>query len=651
MPTKEEMYAEAWRRGILPQEKKERYYEAVKRGLMKNPELLSQINNGGNDYSDDGLSQSEPPAEHAFNDLESVFMDVGRGIGRGSAGIIENLANTYLDANAELNKMIGIGDGSYTPVNLQEHIAKIFPDSGSDVGKIAEYAPEMALTFSGWGAGERAAQAVQALPKLQKFIQSEKVIPRLSQWALKTLGGSVGAQAATGKIPDEQQIATDFAINTLMHGTGKVLGMGYRAVTGTPDADMKALVDLAKNYDVPLLTSDVFKPKSGVGKTIQTYSEQIPFIGTAPRRVSQQSARIRMLDKLSSEYIQPSSGEIYESLVRQRDKVKSAAGERYKKIGDAMGEQPINLTLTIKEIERSLDELSKPGVIRDESSISSLEKIKEHMSAAPQSFEMLKTNRTNFRNFVQGERAVLPTNTDRLMQRIYKAMTSDLEQAVQNKLGNQTLHKYRQANVIYADEANKIMNTRLKHIFEKGGMIPEAALKGLYAKNPSEIKAFYRSLDNRGKNAARSELIASAIAKSTEETSGQPIINPTKFINIIKALNEQSGIVFKGDEAQMIGGINKLLNATRRAQESAASPATGQKLIPLSGVALGSSIGLVKALAAIAGTGAAAQIYESPLIRDALIKLAGTPAGSTAFEQAINRALEVVRSSLVASDD
>ncbi|MDK9585413.1 hypothetical protein [Lelliottia wanjuensis] len=59
MATKEEKYAEAYRRGILPADKKAKYEEAVRRGLMSNPELKAKL--AGVDLPDIDIPEQKQP--------------------------------------------------------------------------------------------------------------------------------------------------------------------------------------------------------------------------------------------------------------------------------------------------------------------------------------------------------------------------------------------------------------------------------------------------------------------------------------------------------------------------------------------------------------------------------------------------------------
>lgn len=561
------------------------------------------------------------------------------------ADIIPEVGDSVVEAAAWAGQKLGVGDGSYTPATRFKNMLPDWAKPQTTAGKIASEAIPYMLPESKAGDIPQIAEHLANAGKniVEKFARSgvfrENAIGAL-------------ANSDTGdKTQAESTLVENLAFGKVLNLSGKLLGVGYRAIKGNPDAAMKELVQLGERHGVPIHTTDIIRPESGLAKTIRTYGDQIPVLGTSSMRVAQQRSRQKLVTSLAEKYESPGDDEIYQSLVRQKDKIRQAAGTVYRDIESKMGDVTVDTSRTKDAINNVIHTLTRPGIIRDEASISALQRVKEQMSGAEQTHEMLKTNRTTFRDEIQGDRKVMPKNLDRLLQQISDAMTEDLHSGIEKKLGSQASSKYQKANAIYADEAQKLKNTNLKRIFERGGMIPEEALKGLYSKKPSEVKLFYRSLDEKGKDAARRELISKAIEEATEDNTGSPVINPTKFINNIKKINSQMGIAFAGDESKYIGGINNLLNITRHAQEAAASPATGQKNIPIGGAILSSMQGLAKTITEAAVAGSIGRLYESQLVRDAMIRISGTPADSTGFEQVVNAATDALSTAIRGGSD
>lgn len=636
MATKEELYAEAYRRGILPADKKAMYEEAVRRGLMQNPELKAKLESID-------LPDLSSPKDTSKSQQQTIEGEVGTGLKESAralisaaasvADIVPEIGDSIQSAAAWSAGKLGVGDGTYTPAaritNYLPDWAKPQTTAGKTVAEIIPFfaAPE----------GDAATVAERATTVGQKMIQ--RVAQSFKENAVGSLAGASQGDANGAPLA----LLENMALGETFHQAGRLLGAGYRAIKGNPDAAMKELVDLAKEYNVPLMATDVASPKTAIGRIFRTYGEQVPIVGTGGARAAQQEERRGVLGRLKDQFPEPTDDEIYQSLVRRKDKIQSAAGRRYKDIENRMGQDVIPTAETIKAIDSVLDELNRPGKMRDKASISALEEFKNDFMAAPQTYDLLKENRTSFRDDIRGERQIMPKNMDRLNMKIESAMTKDLHDAVQSKLGPEGLAKYKQANSVYAGEREKIKNTRLKNVFEKGEMIPEKATESLFSKHPSEVKAIYRSLDSKGKDAFRREIISRALSKATDEIDGREVVNPTRFIREMGKMDKQFQIAFRGDDAKQLIGIQKLLRATRHAQDAALNPPTGARAVPLLMAVLGGSLaGFVPAISVAIGGGGLARAAESKVVRDALIRLAGTPEGTTAFEGVIKNIANLI---------
>ncbi|MDF4667648.1 hypothetical protein P3526_25580, partial [Vibrio parahaemolyticus] len=166
----------------------------------------------------------------------------------------------------------------------------------------------------------------------------------------------------------------------------------------------------------------------------------------------------------------------------------------------------------------------------------------------------------------------MPNRSDAAINRVYKAMSDDAGDAISTNLGADALRKYNQANAIYADEANKILNTRLKSILTKGDLTPEVVNNILFSKNKSEIRSLYNSVDTRGRAQMRNAIIGKAIEKAGD--------SPDQFLRQLNIMSNQTGIAFRGQEAIYINGLKKYLEATRQASKAGVTTPTGQQAIP-----------------------------------------------------------------------
>lgn len=439
-----------------------------------------------------------------------------------------------------------------------------------------------------------------------------------------------------------QNAATNAAVNLgaqgLLSTAAKGIGRGITALKGEIAPEAQQAINFANQADVPLLTSDVVQPGTFTGRSAQALGEKVPLTGTGTLRRGQQEARSELVQRYAQQFDSPAPDEIVQSLQRQTNKVKQAAGQRMTQVNDAMQSAgTITPTQAISAIDTEINRLSRLGGAADEQTISKLQTYKDELSKGAD-FGLLRDLRTQFRQDVKGDRVVWPGQSQAAVNRVYSALTNDVNQAVNDTLGSQVASRYKQANAVYANEAQLVNNTRLKNVLQKGDLTPEVVNNLLFSNKPSEVRQLYNSLDYRGRSAAR----ASVIGKAYEKSGG----SPDKFLNEVNRLSSQTGILFKGAERQYLEGLTTYLDQTRRAARAGVVTPTGQELFQVAvpaGVAtdvvgtggVGTAIGL--------SYGAVARFYESKPIRNAMLRLANTKAGSPAYERALSQVAIAVR--------
>jgi hypothetical protein len=174
--------------------------------------------------------------------------------------------------------------------------------------------------------------------------------------------------------------------------------------------------------------------------------------------------------------------------------------------------------------------------------------------------QQLSNLRSQFRQDVKGERLVMPNRSDAAIQRVYRAMTGDIDSSIGQNLGNDTLRRYKQANAVYADEASKLQNTRLKNVLMKGDLTPEVVNNMLFSKNKSEVQNLYNSVGQIG----RAQMRNGIIGKAMEKSGG----SPDQFLRQVNMMSNQTGIAFKGRDAAYLKGLKNYLESTKRAGQA-----------------------------------------------------------------------------------
>ncbi|EBX7665010.1 lytic transglycosylase domain-containing protein [Salmonella enterica] len=585
---------------------------------------------------------SQPQQQGGFiSDLGNAAAETGRGLlqaGVNLANIPASMADAVASAGAWAGQKLGIGDGTYQPAPrvTTQGLEQGF---GLQQGALTPQTTEGKI-FS------------EALPYLTPVgveriaAQAPSIAGRVAQGASRLLAeNAVGSLAANSERDNPGALATDLGTGVALGGAinqlGRAAGAAYRGIRGTIAPEAQQAIQFANAADVPLHTTDVLQPNSRVGRMAQTTAENIPFAGTSTMRANQQEARSQLVDEFASRFGEYDPSIVVGSLKAKTSGIKRAAGNRLEQVQNAMAGVNIQPSKAIQQIDTEIASLQKLGKVADNDTISKLQAYRDELTrnagaSGPVAMDLQQLSglRSQFRQDVKGERTVLPNRSDAAIQRIYNAMTSDIDSAIGQNLGNDTLRRYKQANAIYADEANKLQNTRLKNVIMKGDLTPEVVNNMLFSKNKSEVQNLYRSVGQVG----RAQMRNGIIGKAMEKSGG----SPDQFLRQINLMSNQTGIAFKGRDAAYLKGIKNYLEATKRAGQAGVTTPTGQQTIPF---ILGIGTVTNPALVGVGGGyGLLARMYESKPARNSMLRLANTPRGSTAFEKALAEVERAVNS-------
>ncbi|EBV0877679.1 lytic transglycosylase domain-containing protein [Salmonella enterica subsp. enterica serovar Heidelberg] len=579
--------------------------------------------------------EAQPQDRGGFlSDIVSAAAETGRGMlqaGVNLANIPASMADAVASAGAWAGKQLGLGDGTYQPAPrvTTEGIAQ---DFGLQQGALTPQTTEGKI-FS------------EALPYLTPVgaeriaAQAPTIAGRVAQGASRLLAeNAVGSMAANSVQDNPEELATDLGTGVVLGGAinqlGRAAGAVYRGVRGAISPEAQQAIRFANSADVPLHTTDVLPPNSRVGRMAQTTAENIPFAGTSSMRANQQEARSKLVDEFASRFGEYDPSIVIGSLKAKTSEIRKAAGNRLEQVQSAMTGVNIQPTRAIQQIDDEIGKLQKLGQVADTDTISKLQAYRNELAKGDVNLEQLSRLRTQFRMDVRGERTQMPPPAEAAVQRVYRAMTGDIDNSIGQNLGNDTLRRYKQANAVYADEASKLQNTRLKNVLMKGDLTPEVVNNMLFSKNKSEVQNLYRSVGQVG----RAQMRNGIIGKAMEKSGG----SPDQFLRQVNLMSTQTGIAFKGRDAAYLKGLKNYLESTKRAGQAGVTTPTGQQTIPF---ILGIGTVTNPALVGVGGGyGLLARMYESEPARNAMLRLANTPRGSTAFEKALAEVERAVNS-------
>ncbi|EMC1120685.1 lytic transglycosylase domain-containing protein [Salmonella enterica] len=579
--------------------------------------------------------ESQPQQQGGFiSDLGNAAAETGRGLlqaGVNLANIPASMADAVASAGAWAAQKLGIGDGTYQPAP-RVTTQGLEQDFGLQQGALTPQTTEGKI-FS------------EALPYLipvgaeRIAAQAPSIAGRVAQGASRLLAeNTVGSLAANSERDNPEALATDLgtgvALGVAINQLGRAAGAAYRGIRGTIAPEAQQAIQFANAADVPLHTTDVLQPNSRVGRMAQTTAENIPFTGTSSMRANQQEARSQLVDEFASRFGEYDPSIVIGSLKAKTSGIRKAAGNRLEQVQSAMTGVNIQPTRAIQQIDDEIGKLQKLGQVADTDTISKLQAYRNELAKGDVDLEQLSRLRTQFRMDVRGERTQMPPPAEAAVQRVYRAMTGDIDNSIVQNLGNDTLRRYKQANAVYADEASKLQNTRLKNVLMKGDLTPEVVNNMLFSKNKSEVHNLYRSVGHVG----RAQMRNGIIGKAMEKSGG----SPDQFLRQVNLMSTQTGIAFKGRDAAYLKGLKNYLESTKRAGQAGVTTPTGQQTIPF---ILGIGTVTNPALVGVGGGyGLLARMYESKPARNAMLRLANTPRGSTAFEKALSDVERIVNS-------
>ncbi|MEL7478263.1 MAG: hypothetical protein AAGJ17_05135, partial [Pseudomonadota bacterium] len=357
---------------------------------------------------------------------------------------------------------------------------------------------------------------------------------------------------------------------------------------------------------------------------------------TAGGQRSQQEARQEITNRFVSKF-EPSYDEIKKS-VSDKLGAKFTKSIEYRQLAlDKAKNAPVSKEKTLNAIDKELDRLTKtssgvPLATVDEGAVKALNDYKTDVINAS-NIDELASLRTNFRDDMSPSFGERSNRKEGAIKRIYGAMTSDMDDTIKPNVTPKEFANYKKGNELYGKTSEEVKKGRIKKILQGGeDLSPEQINNALLNKDSVVRSKFYKSLDENGRQNAR----AAIIKKLANDSSPDGELSVNQFLNKLKNNNDSINTFFRGKDRKELEGLKNALIATRSAQNAALNPPTGQRLAPYL-LGAGAVADLGATIAATLGSAAAYKAYQSKPVRNALLKLANTPKGSSAFETALRQ--------------
>jgi hypothetical protein len=357
-------------------------------------------------------------------------------------------------------------------------------------------------------------------------------------------------------------------------------------------------------------------------------SEKLGPLGSGNSRSAQQVARQNVVEELAKDFnVELDSdfaGDIVKSLNKETArKLEKASIQRNIAVTklDEFGNVPNDRT--IAAIDEVLAKQAKLGAKSDKAMIKNMEDIKSAVSQDDFGFSVSKNIRTEIIDDLKALSRADDTRATGATQTIKSALDKDMV-AFARSVDRESAANWLRSNRAFADELQITKQTELKRILNAGTATPEKVLPILMGGKRSELGRLSSSLSPKGRGAARA-----AIVKDVLDKSGffKGDINPDKLATALGNTKTKQAVdvFFKGNSKKQLDGLVDLLNATRRAQAAAVSPATGVQAVPLigaTGIGAGAATDLVATGGVVGSLSAIAKAYESGPVRTMLLKIA-----------------------------
>lgn len=583
--------------------------------------------------------------------VEAIPGNLGA-VARGAAGGVSSVATMVADPLTNLVNLLLPENMKQLPpsqgVQALLTMAGV-PNAETEAQKILQSATS---GLAAGGGTALAGKALSAAPGLVGGIGKAMAAQPIQQMAGGMGSGIASETAAQAGAPPAVQFGAGVA--------GGMAGSGLAGIKATPSP--VGPVQEAEKAGVRLMTSDVRQPTTFAGRWLRSASEKIPIAGTGPVRASQQAQRVAAVKDIVRQYgaedLAAVADDVMDDLLAKRasdlSRWSTAKNEVIDAVSQAAGTGSVPMPATTAKIDESIAALTSLKTAQVKPVIAILDDWKQAIQDQDlQSIEVLRKQIGEA--FTAPEMASVRSTGERILSGIYPSVKQDMTEYIKSVGGESAVNKWQVANKELTKMMGELDLGAIKTALSKGEMTPEAIKSILFSSRRSDVEALYRNLSPDGRAAARSAILAKAAQDATVPTEHiGDYISPDKFATQVKKLGDQVGVFFTGEDLKQVEGLVRVLDYTKRAATAGAMPTTGVQLaIPAGAAALtqifGSGLdGFMGAMAASAGAGGVARIYESKAVRDILTKLptlkAGGPEEAAMIKRLIGAAQAVMNS-------
>ena len=498
----------------------------------------------------------------------------------------------------------------------------------------------IAETGAGIGVGKALMAAAPAFST--PAMAGEILASQPGQQMMGAAGAAAGTQAA-------EQAGMGIPGQLLAGLGGGMLGSFVGAERSLEKAVTPKGLREAEQAGITPLTSQAFPPETPLENALAK-ARELTFFGTGSLLGKQEKQRAAAVQTLVEDFGADLPGtdylpELTKQLTDRRRNIVNKFSAMKMDVIDklsATGKLP-NVDRTVQVVDDEIKRLRQISDTGYDKAIAELESFGMDVMGKP--LKDLEARRKLLGlQFKAPELATVSEEGDKSVRKIYDALREDMGDFIKTEGGRTDYTRWKIGNKNLSDMADELRDGTLRKVLNTGDITPENVQKLLFSQNKSSVQRLYDNLDSTGRATAR----AAVIRKAVDQAGGLDEFTPNKFLTQIKKLEDQTGIMFKGDDQRQVEGLTRALAFTKRAGEFAANPPTGAQFVPFGiGAALERMVGPVGLVAGVAATTGGVRAYESKPVRELLLKLPSVKAGSPEEASLMKRLGDVLKAQSV----
>jgi len=517
-----------------------------------------------------------------------------------------------------LKDQLGLTDDDFT--RYDDTIAVKLPNGQEAVLNKAGLSQQDLLTGVG--------QILSYVPAARIAGIGKTIAARMGIGGLASGATNLGLQEASKVAGSEQETDLEEAAIATAGGAASealpvilpALKTGAKAVTEKIPDEMTAAFEKGR-----VMTSDIFEPRTWLGKQAQRESER-SVLGVGGKRAAQQDERVQVLEDLAGSYGVRADNEFDTDIVEGATTVFKNARNRASKLRtEAVSELDkagtVDTSATRETIESLISKERAKKLKADEGLIKSLEDTRDSLEGNFSHVSQIRTAVFNDIQDIGGTTSPIRSGGDAALEEVRSSLSNDLRKSAEaysksaaDKAGKDAANKWKASNRIFVDGFAKARDGKLKNVLAKGEATPELVLSVIRGGKRSELNRLHGALDLEGRNLVKQQILADQFEKAGAYTA-EGYINPKTFLRQLESpkVKKSIDVFFKGKDKREIEGLKQYLTLTKRAQEANVATNTGEQVTSI----WQSPLNLIKA-PVVSPVG---HLYESATTRNLLIKL------------------------------